>query len=87
MQLELLVVHQFIEEVVEKMEPGSSEQCMAEGQERVDLSCNKGFRLAVMKKLFLSRASQAVKQVAQTGCSTSTVEGFQDSTDKTLISA
>lgn len=52
MQQELLVVHQFLEEVIEKMEPGSSEQCMAEGQETADLSCNKGFRLAIMKSFF-----------------------------------
>lgn len=34
------------------MEPGSSEQCMAEGKKTVDVSCNKGFRLVIMKSFF-----------------------------------
>lgn len=66
LQLELLVVHQFLEEVFEEVEPGSSEQCMAEGQKAVDRSCSKGFKLAVMKSFSLWSQSSS-----EAGCSDS----------------
>lgn len=53
----------------------------------MDLNCNKGFRLTINEKLFHSEASRAVEQAAQTGCSSFTIEGFQDPTDKPLILA
>lgn len=75
---------QFLEGVIEKVEPGYSQRCMVEGQETMGINRNERLRMAVRKRFFHSEDSQAVKQVAQRDCSHSILGGFQDPSYKAL---